>query len=253
VRNFIDNFIENHDRASMSSFSQYARLDVAMTSNFKSPIKTAASSFSFASWTASEQGLTNGWAQVQNVTPEPGEKMLKVVVFFTDGLANTWQYNFVCGTVTNALNISPERNLWDPITGNRVSGCTVPPTIPSITNTPLPDVVDTVGPCPNADPSDPTAYDIYLEGQKRAENIARQIRAEGTYVYAIGLGNPNGPKECDFPPLNVPFLERIANTTNSTTYNSSQPVGAVAIASTAGDLDRAFEEIASKILIRLTR
>jgi hypothetical protein len=95
-----------------------------------------------------------------------------------------------------------------------------------------------------------------IEAQKRAEAVANLARSRGIIIYAIGLGNPNVRGECGgtFPVLNPEFLKRIANTQDSgPTYNSSQPEGAYAIATNAGELDQVFQAIGAKILSRLTK
>ena len=72
------------------------------------------------------------------------------------------------------------------------------------------------------------------------------------------MGSPNASPagECGdgvFPILNPIFLKDLANTTDSATYDSSQPVGDFAIAANSGELQQAFNTIASKILLRLSK
>jgi hypothetical protein len=244
VSNFIDLFDDGLDRAAMVSFSQWARTDVTMQKDFKDLIKTAASALIFDNWTCSEGGLTNGLAENLNVNLVGDEKVVRVIVFFTDGMANTWYHNFDCGP----RNISPDIRLWDPDTGADASGgCTVPNPITSIDGS----TVDTTG-----EPNQASCISMRIEAQKRAEAVANLARSRGIIIYAIGLGNPNVRGECGgtFPVLNPEFLKRIANTQDSgPTYNSSQPEGAYAIATNAGELDQVFQAIGAKILSRLTK
>ena len=248
VANFIDLFYEDYDRASMSSFSHYATTDVAMETKFKTDIKNKANAMNFVSWTCSECGMTNGLAQNAPVVINPGEKVIKVIVFFSDGMANTFYYNFNCG----ARNISAADDLYDPITGNSSSsGCNIPPMLDSIdpaTGVLTANAVDTTG-----DPCIP----LHLEAQRRALRIAWLARNQGIIVYAIGMGDPTKGDECNkhFKSLNPDFLKDLANTPDAPDYDSSQSQysGDYAIAADANGLNDVFQTIAAKILLRLTR
>jgi hypothetical protein len=48
--------------------------------------------------------------------------------------------------------------------------------------------------------------------------------------------------------LNPTFLENVANTPDSATYNPNQPTGDFAIAADASQLEMVFQEIASLVL-----
>jgi hypothetical protein len=192
----------------------------------------------FGGYTCSERGLTNGLAQNRSANPVGGEKVVRVMVFFTDGMANTWYHTFDCGP----RNITPNRELRNPITGNLdESGCTKPSTIPSINGGPAVDTFSCVS--------------MNTEAQERAEWIAHLARSQGIIVYSIGMGSPGASGECGgiFPVLNPAFLKNVANTTDSSTYNPNQPVGDYAIAANSGELDAVFQGIGAKILSRLSR
>jgi Flp pilus assembly protein TadG len=237
VSNFIDFFDDKNDQAATVSFAPAASTDVTMRHPFKTKIKDAANAMTFGGWTCSERGLTNGLAQNYTVNVRPGENVIKVIVFFTDGMANTWYYNFDCGP----RNISPDRLLWDPDTGaSATAGCTVPGTLPSINGS---SVVTT------------QCAQMNLEAQARAERIASLARDAGNIVYAIGMGDPNAPGECGgtFRALNPDFLKNIANTPDAPKHVDGQTVGAYVIAANSGALEDAFRQIADKILLRITR
>ena len=244
VIGFVNNFDDVNDRVSMSSFSYAGRTDVALTQPFKAPITTAVNNLSFAGWTASEQGLTNGLVQNLSYTPAVTggntETVVRVMIFFTDGLANTFKYTFNCG----ARNIGPDRTLYDPITGNAAGGgCTIPNNIPSIS--PPPANVSTTSGC----------GPLTIEAQKRAVAIARLAQQQGIIVFSIGLGDGSGPQECGFPPLNKGFLYQVANDPNpaNPAYVSSLPSGEAVFAPNASDLANVFNQIAAKILLRITQ
>lgn len=234
VSNFMDFFDDNNDRAAMVSFSYAATTpaDVTMRQPFKTDIKNAANALVFDGWTCSDEGLTNALAQDNSVLDS---NVVRIIVFFTDGMANTWNYTFACGN----RNIAPDDTLYDPDTGAlQNNGCSVPSPLTSITGG-------------TVDPNSCTA--MHNEAEARAERIAWLARNSGIVVYSIGLGNPGGAGECGFPVLNPDFLKDVANTSDSNTYDPNQPEGAYVIAANSGELDQAFRDIALKILLRLSR
>ncbi|MCX6907058.1 MAG: hypothetical protein NTY01_03335, partial [Verrucomicrobia bacterium] len=85
---------------------------------------------------------------------------------------------------------------------------------------------------------------IRNEGDLRTLSRANEIRAAGQLVYCVGLGGGS---------VDVDMLKKAANTPDSSTYNPNQPVGECVIASSASELQLVFQQIASKILLRLTR
>jgi hypothetical protein len=242
VTNFISFFDDNNDYAAMVSFSTAASVDVAMKQPFKANIESAVLALTFGGYTCSDQGLTNALAQNNTVTPQPGQQMVKVIVFFTDGMANTFNYVFNCGPRNIAYSGPP---LYDPATGNIAnSGCTIPSKLSSIdpvTGAITTNAVDTA-----------SCVALHNEAENRAERIAWLARSQGNTIYCIGFGNPAYPGECSgaFPTLNLTFLQRLANTTDSDTYDPTQPVGDIAIASNSVELTQIFRDIASKILVQ---
>ena len=232
VANFIDLFDNNYDEVSMNSFSSGASTDVTMRQPFVTAIKNAVSTLDFKGWTCTERGLTNGLSQNNSVLVPPGQNVVKVILLFTDGLANTWYWpGFNCGP----QDIAPDKTLYDPVTGNPApNSCKVPATIAGLSGT-----VTTSDQC----------GDMYAEAQARAEAVARLARIQGNIIYSIGFGDSvNDPKECGHPPLNPDFLKNLANTPDSATYDPSQPSGDYVIATTPNDLNRVFQEIAQQVL-----
>jgi hypothetical protein len=216
----------------MISFSSAASTDVTMGQSFKVPIKTVAYNLAFGGWTCSERGLANALAQNASVTVLPGENVTKVIVFFTDGLANTFNYTFNCGN----RNIVYNKQLYDPNTGAEASsGCTIPATISSIN--PARGSVDTSDQCGS----------MQLEAADRAVAMADLARTESNIVFCVGMGSGT-TTECGQPVPNLQFLARIANSPDSPTYNPSQPSGNYVIAANAAALPQVFQDLASKIL-----
>ncbi|HUI05736.1 MAG TPA: pilus assembly protein TadG-related protein [Verrucomicrobiae bacterium] len=252
---FINHFDDVLDRASMISFSYAATVGFPMGRPFKDAITTAVNALTPVGWTASEQGLLKGWQQNESVTPQGDEKIVRVIVFFTDGLANTWQPSdlFKCGTIMRTNNVGPDLSLYDPVTGAGVSGCSFPSCLHSI-NPPY-GCVSTTKNCDQGSGHNNVASGMYNEAEARAEYWAQQARLQGNVVYAIGLGDPNGAKECGRSPINPVFLQTVANDPNGPNFvgDGSQPQGIALIANSADELPQIFEQIASAILARLTR
>lgn len=246
VASFISLFDDQNDHAAMVSFASCSSNNVPMEQPFIKDITNSAKTLKGnGGYTCSECGMTNAFIQNATITPLPGENLVKVIVFFSDGMANNFVYSQACGTrdIANATGGSPQ--VFNPSAGCVSDNkCTPPAKISSI---------------------DPTAGSIstsnciqmHDEAERRAVQIAANARAGGTYVYAIGMGNPADPGECSGaePVLNPEFLKNLANTTDSQNFAkySSQPVGDYAIAANAGELNSVFQTIAAKILLRLSR
>jgi Flp pilus assembly protein TadG len=250
VTNFIAQFDDQTDYASQVSFSPAASVDVPMTEPFIAKIQNAALALTFTTDTCSDEGLTNGLAQIAVETNTTAQNVTRVMVFFTDGMANSFNYVFDCGIRDIGYN-GPV--LYDPVTGNvNNSGCTVPTTLSSISPT---TGSLTAGAVDASGSSQASCISMHNEAENRAERIAYLARQQGYVIYCIGMGNPGGTGECQgvFPILNPVFLEDIANTQDSQTYNASQPVGDFAIATDAAQLSEVFQTIATKILLRLSQ
>lgn len=235
VSYFISLFDDNNDNAAMVSFSTTATLDVPMGRPFKQAISTAASNFFYDGGTFSQGGLTNALVQNNSVVPLPGQSLVKVVVFFTDGLANIFQDTLNC-SVPTTWNIGGSDSgntveFFNPTTGMPIC---------SLFNGGAP-------PCCSGTSQFQSAIDGTLksfvrtnttaEAQYRTLQVAAQMRAAHTYVYAIGLGIG----------VDSIFLQEVANDPSSPTFNPAQPVGAAVIASSATDLQAVFQQIAAKI------
>lgn len=242
VTNFISLFDDNYDYAAQVSFSSAASVDVPMEQPFITNIDNAVTALTFGGDSSSDQGLTNAVAQNNAMTLPPGQSMVKVIVFFTDGIDNTFNYGFNCGPRNIGLPNGSTPVLYDPTTGNpNGAGCTIPATLSSINPTTgalTSNAVDTT-----------SCVAMHNEAQNRAEWIAWLARSQGNTIYCVGLGEPASYSECNgaFPILNPTFLNNIANTPDSETYDPSQPSGLSVVASDAGQLDAVFQSIAQQL------
>jgi Flp pilus assembly protein TadG len=253
VTNFIAQFDDTTDYAAQISFSSAASVDVPMTEPFISKIQTAAIALegNFNGDTCSDEGLTNGMAQIEVETNVTAQSVTRVMVFFTDGMANSFNYVLNCGARDIGYN-GP--SLFDPTTGAiNNSGCTVPPFLSSINPS---NGVFTANAVDANGTNQTSCIAMHNEAENRAERIANLARSQGYVIYCVGMGTPcSNCGECQnyFPVLNQAFLEDLANTTDSQTYNAAQPVGDFAIATDSSQLSEVFQTIASKILLRLSQ
>jgi hypothetical protein len=292
VPTFIDLFNNSFDEVALLSFSSNARIDFPIGHNFIAPIDNAVGSMMFAGGTfgtgAGSQpilsptvGAPMSLADLQNnsVVIPPGQKVSKALVYFTDGLMNTVQDNFYCGT--SAPNVLINYGGYD--SGGYVGfldpTCSPDPSGNGCTNESGHD--SEWGTCNNGCP-DGFPYDangdlcknaqgglvttflsqqtgqqtafsranVTAESKYRAIYTANSMRTESpvpTYIYTIGLGS-------SVSPATQAFLAQLANDPRYPTYIPSQPAGEFFYIpncpspSCTAELTAAFEAIASKLL-----
>lgn len=236
VQDFLTYFIQGTDRIGEISFSSIATQDVAVTQTFQTPIKNALKNMAFGGATFAYGGLQISQTQVTGVSSPP-PNAVEVVVFFTDGWANTNNDILQCGPAksVNYGGCSPVEQTvgWcsgvsflSPTNGNSVSckASTFPAQDPGLSHS-------------------LNISNISIDAKYRAVQLANTMRTQGITVYSIGLGDK----------IDTTYLQELANDPASPLYDSSQPSGLAEFAPTASDLDTAFQTIASKILLRLTQ
>src|ERR1017187_8243034 len=242
VGSFISHFDDTTDKAAMSTFASEAKLTVPMEQPFKSDITAKApGTAQDGGRTFSEGGLMIGFNQVDATVPAPLETVVKVVIFFTDGFANTFQTNFACSAIPLNLGQSDPTfgglptsgspwsfSFMDPTTGNDVSCSDT--TFRSITNGATMTISQ-------------NNQNVWNEGQLHALSVANQIRSKNILIYSIGLGGA----------LNQDFLKNIANDPTGSAYTTNQISGEAVFAPDASQLQAVFDTIANKILLRLTK
>jgi Flp pilus assembly protein TadG len=242
VDNFLTYFDNTTDQIADVSFSSVASVDVPIQTNFLNPITVAVNKMRFGGATFSQAGLLDGLTQINSVATPVGEQVVKVVVFFTDGWANTVQNSLKCpqATTLNFGGCSPPEaaagwcsgiSFLNPVSGNaQTCGATSFPSQSTGTMEPLtPDSAGQINTSNDA---------IY-----RSLQVGESMRSQGIVIYSIGLGDK----------ISQTFLQQIANDPASSTFNSSEPVGQAVFAPTANDLDAVFQTIASKILLRISQ
>jgi Flp pilus assembly protein TadG len=248
VISFLGYFMQGADRIGVVSFSSIANPDVPITTNFQTPITNFVTSMPFGGATFAQAGLQYGENEVTGVV-NPPPHAVPVVVFFTDGWANTnndclpygsktctainyggcspveqtvgWCGSLFCMYPSNGGTISN----WSPTAGQCGGTTTFHAQDPSITN-----------------PATQNITNVAKDAIYRTEQLANSMRAAGITVYSIGLGDK----------IDTTYLQQIANDPSLPTPEAG-PVGEAVFAPTAADLQGAFQQIADKILLRLTQ
>jgi Flp pilus assembly protein TadG len=234
---FLANFDDATDEVADVSFSTFGHVDVAIQTNFTNPIDNAVDSMAFGGGTFSQQGMTVGKAQIDSVSVLPGEDVVKVAVFFTDGWANMIQDNLNCPPTTNLVFggcAPPEAavgwcsgiSFFNPTTGSSTyCGATQFPSQSAGGNVAL------------------TQGNIATDAMYRTVQVAQAMQAEGIVIYSIGLGDK----------ISKTFLQEVANDPASPTFNANEPMGQAVFAPTASQLNAMFQTIAAEISLRLSR
>lgn len=272
VTDFINLFDDVHDSVALVEFSTMATTVTKMTTGgFQQAVINDVNSIPWGGHTFSDAGLQQAFTQ--ELQPVTGT-VSKVVVFFTDGGANTIQNYMTCtgqklpsGTynyggqdpatptssiAANAVSfMSPtvaEADLCELTSGNC---CNVPGTFPSASTAGLA-APSWTSKGPSVTPWTggtliPTTHDnVQADAIYRAIGDATAMREAGITVYAIGLGT--APDTVD-----PQFLCQIANDPCSSAFNPSLPAGVYQGAATTEQLYQAFQTIASVIRLRLTQ
>ena len=278
VPTFVNLFDNSLDEVALLSFSDNATINFPIGYGFITPIDSAVASMQFAGGTfgtgagngallSTTIGAPMSLADAQNNSVQliQGQSVVKVLVYFTDGLMNTVQDNFYCGPSAPSVLINyggydsgTTVSIFDPTSATTIwgtcnNGC--PTGFPYDANGDI---------CRNAQGQPVTTFlsqqtgqqtafsraNVTTESQYRAIYTANAMRTESpvpTYIYTIGLGPNVGS-------ATQAFLAQLANDPSYSTYNPSQPPGAFfyipdcpSSACTA-DLTIAFQEIASRLL-----
>lgn len=274
VPTFVDMFDNSLDEIAEISFSDNTTIDVAIGTGFQGPITTSVGSMQFVGGTFGTGAGTGSvlsptigpplsLADAQNTSVPilPGQNVIKVLVYMTDGLMNTVQDNFHCGGTTNStLTLI---NYGGADTGTAVTfldpTCSPNLTFTGCTNSGETGHVPEWYQCSNGcssgfaydaggnicksatgatvttfTPQDPALgssaqfnrANVTAEAQYRAIQTANTMRAESpvpTYIYTIGLGS-------SVSTATQAFLAQLANDPSSQwssyyTFNSTQPRG----------------------------
>jgi Flp pilus assembly protein TadG len=300
VPTFINYFDDTNDHVSLITFGKTvgstvytaSTVNFAMATNFKSTIVSDVNALSAGGGTFGTGGTyVASWGppmaladhQIASVPIVGGANIVRVMVYFTDGLVNAVQDTFTCYTdATHSTQVLVNYGGYD--TGTTVhtfkasdgtdwcaSGdCTFTTGSGRTAQTHIGISRDSAGdlcenpygtkisnfPSVSLGQTTISRTNVTTEAQYRALQTANTMRAEnpGVYVFTIGLGS-------GVDASTQTFLKKVANDPASPTYNSSLPTGEffyiADCSSNPSDcttqLRTAFQTIASKILLRLTQ
>lgn len=236
VSDFIDLFDDVRDRVAVTTFASHARVDLPMTRPFKAQVKAVTPKIQFVDYdggTGSQGGLTNGFVLNKNTVPALGEKVVKVVVFFTDGKANIIQDTLDCGGVPTLRNFGGSDAgdivfFFDPSNGDQL--CATAGGTPSCCS----GVNQFQSAIPPNSFKSFTRANVTPDAEYRAIQVANEMRAEGMVVYSIGMGDDSD--------INKDFLRQVAGDPDNAVFAPS-----------SDQLKSVFEIIGQKILARLTK
>lgn len=264
ITTFINNFDEKHDKAAMVTFSTVQSnvfyggppSQPQPTVPFQSQIISAVNAFVWTNATFSQGGLTNALVIENNATIPTGQSVVKIVVFATDGLANIVQGTFNCPPST-IINFGGQdapcegggANNWccfyDPNTGAFLQepdgNCCVEGTAPTCCSG-VSEFQSAIDGKMQPFLRQPVTADAIF----RAVQVSTQMRAAGIIVYSIGVGSG----------VDLSFLQQVANDPllkGTPGYAPTQFDGEAVIANDVSQLGEVFQQVASKILFRLTK
>jgi Flp pilus assembly protein TadG len=262
VTQFIDQFDDTNDSVALISFAADVTENFAMqTGTFQTAIitdtKTIQKNFNGATW--SDGALQMAKTEEAKVLALPGNPhIVHVVLFFTDGNANTIQDAATCtggtagsGTWSMGGFDPPDTSVAFITKGTNNTVCTETGSDNCCRTGNFPSHL-----AGKAMPINTT--NVYADGDFRAIADANAMRATvpPTIVYAIGLQGPGGS-------VNKGLLCQIANDPSTIsmdalpacsayfTANPNTPQGVVAMASSPAELITAFQSIAADIRLRL--
>jgi Flp pilus assembly protein TadG len=241
-------------------------------------------------YTNSQAGLAAGQGQILLVPKT--SNLLRVVVFFTDGWPNMQQDTLTCQPGTknastasliycgcdvgdeslglcgsgNVVFFNPSSCASDNTCKTPTSGCgsfsgsNNPQNFPDLqtgATQELKDIVWCGGPSGLTPNSDSMYRSVLISTNPNANPYSATWNAgaaqvgmlhQSTYVYAIGMGTAITGQ-----PAAEEFLREVANDPAASTFDSSLPVGSAVFASDSSQLNEVFQEIAAKILLRLSK
>ena len=273
VPTFVSMFDDSTDEVALISFSSNARVDFPIGYTFTAAISHDVSIMNFVGGTFGTGGalpsspytnmgppLSMADAQNGTITINPGQNVIKVVVYFTDGLMNASQDYFYCGGAGNNTQTLLNYGGYDASGGNDVAilDPTCSPDVSDNNCTNESGHVSQIATCTNgcpsgfqysaasptvckdrsgatvtgftaqdpaliASPGNPVPFQrtyVTTETQYRAIQTAIAMRTESTPTYIYTMGL--GP---DMLPATQAFLAQLANDPSYPTFINTQPAG----------------------------
>jgi Flp pilus assembly protein TadG len=277
VPSFVNDFDDTNDRVGLVSFASNGTVNLPIGYNFKTSVTSAVQGMKFTGGTfgtgagtgpvlSSTQGPPLSLAQLQNdsVTVQPGQNIVKVVVYFTDGLMNTIQDSFTCPSATlvnyGGHDSGSQVDILDPSAGTDwghfVSGTGFPyDANGDICRNNRGQAISTFPSQQSGTLQTLSQSSVTAEAKYRAIQTAAALRTETpipTFIFTIGLGS-------GISSSTQAFLAQLANDPSYSTYISGQPAGLFfnipncPSSSCTTAVQKAFQTIAAKVMLRLTQ
>ena len=221
------------------------------------------------SMTASEEALKKALDQLKAVRSSH-QSGRRVIVFFSDGAPNTFNGKFslkgggaASGNLFSGVFVDQRaEQLYDPRSYAQSEAQAQRLDIAALPATDADETVPTTGYHKKrrltGDTSDTfLKCDANAVARNMTENVAEMARKDGIVIYAIGYGKIDDRQMFDancstYNEIGSTILKRLANTTDSDTYNPRQPSGIYCKAPDTEALKVCFEQVASAIL-RITK
>ncbi|AKU20339.1 vWA domain-containing protein [Massilia sp. NR 4-1] len=282
AQSFLSMFNVDTDRISLIHFSVGGVVDVPFKADQsrgfdRTTMNTKIQNYSFGATTNYSEGLWQARDQLNRVILAANRSTLRVIVFFSDGAPNAFASYFTfkntgnCalpGTIaTGDTQTGNPTGLFrydvqnQQLSGNCYQGNNI---LSYLTSTAIPpwynahDAADQEFPLvPNPSgmrsvTSTPSWTNINRAARNLAESMADKSRAEGIYVFTLGLGAAARATTGPDGETGEVLLKNMAHTVDSTKYSlpqyANQPVGEYCWAATAADLQPCFAQLASQIL-----
>lgn len=235
ARDFVKRFSDTYDKLGLVSFYVKAVAHQPLQQPFTANLEASIAGLQPLLGTNTGDALKLALDEMQSSRVRPNT--LRVVVLFTDGNPTSLSGGFGSTGAPRyvVLNNSSWRGYWEaatlasgdaPKSDATPEGCAYVPSLYKCGGT------------------------TFAEAKERATTEplewARQLRALGVYVYAIGFGDPASSDAPD-----VSYLRRLANVGGS--ENASQPRGEVYFTPSATDLDGIFQRLAQDLAVRLSQ
>jgi len=241
ARLFVDYFSDDLDQMALVSFDTRGDTRFPLQAPFRTDVKNRVDVMRSVGWTNTAEGLQLAHTQITGAAVR--DRAVKVVVFFTDGRPTAFRGTIggqerILAVAAGSENVV--RGYWDD-----------PDAIPMDRwLNPADDACRNVVYCEEWVEAGHPPHGVV--GRKIARDMglaaADRIRSEGAYVYTIGLGNPLA-SELERPDLD--YLSALANENGR--VNSRQPAGRMYYAPSAEELRAVFRQVASDLVIRLSR
>lgn len=232
-KDFVDQFDDNIDQLGLVSYSTRGVERFMLDAPFTSSIKSKIDAMGAISDTNMAEGLRLAKRQM-DVGPIR-DRSTKVVVLFTDGRPTA--FRDILGGQDRILAVSSTNF-------NRIRGFfNNPDRLPTDSDPGSPSCDNSPTSC-----SGWTGPETQQESNDWAAQRADEIRADGVYLYVIGLGNPGAPA------IEVPdhdFMRMLANVGGQT--DPDQVPGGYYFAPSASELEDVFQAVAQDILVRLSQ